>query len=201
MKKSDFTILLDNGHGVDTPGKCSPDCSHYEYLWARQCANALAVALLEEGFNVKKITPEAKDIRLSKRVERANYLCSVYSPCILISIHNNAAGSDGKWHSASGFSVFVSNNASKRSKELASIFTDIAKARGLTGNRFIPPAGYWQQNLAICRDTVCPAVLTENMFQDNRGDVKFLQSEEGLNELVRLHLDAIKIYYDRTFND
>nr|DAT77576.1 MAG TPA: MurNAc-LAA [Caudoviricetes sp.] len=29
----------------------------------------------------------------------------------------------------------------------------------------------------MCRDTKCPAVLTENLFQDNKEDVEFLLSE------------------------
>lgn len=31
----------------------------------------------------------------------------------------------------------------------------------------------------MCRDTKCPAILTENLFQDNKEDVDFLLSEKG----------------------
>ena len=40
----------------------------------------------------------------------------------------------------------------------------------------------------------CPAVLTENLFQDNREDVAILQSEEGRQRIVELHVEAIKNY-------
>ena len=30
-----LTVILDNGHGANTPGKCSPDKSLLEYKWAR----------------------------------------------------------------------------------------------------------------------------------------------------------------------
>ena len=33
--KKDYTILLDNGHGENTPGKKSPDGSLKEYAYAR----------------------------------------------------------------------------------------------------------------------------------------------------------------------
>ena len=68
-------------------------------------------------------------------------------------------------------------------------------ARGLRGNRAIPKDSYQTANLAICRDTVCPAVLTENMFHDNRQDVDFLMSEQGFRAIVDLHVAAIREYY------
>ena len=45
---------------------------------------------------------------------------------ISISVHNNAAGADGKWHSAKGWQVYISLNASNNSKRLAKIFYDEA---------------------------------------------------------------------------
>ena len=39
--------------------------------------------------------------------------------------------------------------------------------------------------------TVCPAVLTENLFQDNQADVDFLTSEAGIQAIVQLHKDGI----------
>jgi len=29
-------VLLDNGHGIDTPGKCSPDKRLKEYAYTRE---------------------------------------------------------------------------------------------------------------------------------------------------------------------
>ena len=42
--------------------------------------------------------------------------------------------------------------------------------------------------------TWCAAVLTENLFQDNRQDVDYLLSEEGFNAIVQLHVDGIVNY-------
>ena len=34
MKKNRI-VILDNGHGDETPGKCSPDFSLFEWRWNR----------------------------------------------------------------------------------------------------------------------------------------------------------------------
>ena len=36
LKKYNMIILLDSGHGVDTPGKRSPDGVLREYKWCRE---------------------------------------------------------------------------------------------------------------------------------------------------------------------
>ena len=46
----------------------------------------------------------------------------------------------------------------------------------------------------MCRDTNCPAVLTENMFQDNKEDVDFLLSEEGKQMITYIHVNGIIDY-------
>jgi N-acetylmuramoyl-L-alanine amidase len=46
----------------------------------------------------------------------------------------------------------------------------------------------------MCRDTICPAVLTENLFQDNKEDVNFLLSEKGKQAIVDAHYNGIVKY-------
>ena len=41
---------------------------------------------------------------------------------------------------------------------------------------------------------VVRAVLTENLFQDNKADVDFLLSDQGRQAIVNLHLKAIEDY-------
>lgn len=189
-------VLLDNGHGVDTPGKRSPDGRLREYAWAREIAQRIAIALHREGIDARLLVPETTDIPLSERTRRVNDICNADGArniCV-VSIHNNAAGADGRWYDARGFAVYVSNNAGQGSRRLAAEFGAGAKARDLMGNRATPPQGYWQASLAICRDTHCAAVLTENLFQDNREDVAYLLSEAGKAELSDLHVAAITKY-------
>ncbi len=48
-----------------------------------------------------------------------------------------------------------------------------------------------EKNFYILRHTSCPAVLTENLFMDNRDDVAFLESAEGSQAIVDLHVEGI----------
>ena len=196
-------ILIDNGHGANTPGKCSPDGRLREYAWSRECAKRLVAALKKKGYDAELITPEASDVKLQTRVSRVNNICKAVGArnCLLVSIHNNASGGDGKWHDACGWSVFVSKNASENSKKLARMLTVEAMKRELMGNRSVPIQKYWtwswtDKDIFILEKTACPAVLTENMFQDHKGDVDYLLSEEGMTELVDLHVDGITKYVE-----
>ena len=189
-------ILIDNGHGVDTIGKQSPDGSLKEWEYTREIAFRLERALVAMGIYAARIVPGQYDLKLSDRCRKVNAFCNVEGAenVLLVSIHNNAAGMDGKWHGARGFSAHVAMNASDKSKALAKCFWDAALEHGLRGNRCVPKCGYIAQNLAICRDTKCPAVLTENLFQDNQEDVDFLKSEEGIKTIVQLHVEGIEKY-------
>ena len=100
-------LLLDAGHGDPpiTGGKCSPDGRRQEYYWARDVVNRIAAKARAAGIPTDIIVPETSDIPLRTRTTRVNNLCRKYGAknCVLISIHINAAASDGKWHNASGF--------------------------------------------------------------------------------------------------
>lgn len=188
-------ILIDNGHGINTPGKCSPDGRFKEYAWAREIAKML-YNRLKDSYTTKLITPEEVDISLATRVKRVNDVCLEHGAknVLLISIHTDAAGADGKWHNARGFSARVGTNASSRSKKLASCLWNRAIEMGLKGNRCVPNEKYIAQNLYILKNTHCPAVLTENLFQDNKEDIDFLLSAEGKKKIVDMHVKGIIDY-------
>lgn len=186
-------VLIDNGHGENTYGKCSPDVSLREWSWTREVARMVVTELRKRGVDAELLVREDVDVRLGERVRRVNEECDETGRenVIVVSIHCNAAGSDGKWHTASGWSVYVGKNASGNSKRLAQSLYVVAESEGLQGNRSVPKSKYWVQNLAICRDTKCPAVLAENMFMDNREDCKFLLSREGKEKCVKVHVEGI----------
>lgn len=189
-------VLIDNGHG-DTCPNGSPDKQIREYSYAREIASLLEQKLKEKSITAIRIVTEENDIPLNMRVSRVNTICKEFGSnnCCVVSIHLDACPpNDGKWHNARGFSVRVAKNASSRSKKLARLLYEQAEALNLKGNRSVPPEKYWVQNLAICRDTNCAAVLTENLFQDNKEDVAFLLSKEGKDAIVRLHLNGLLNY-------
>ncbi|MDE6133950.1 MAG: N-acetylmuramoyl-L-alanine amidase [Muribaculaceae bacterium] len=181
-------ILIDNGHGRETKGKMSPCGSFREWEWTRMFARALMQRLQADGADVSLLVHEDSDVSLAERIRRAN---AFGRDALLLSIHNNAAGDGSMWHRASGFSAFVAPRASPLSRSIAAALTRAAAAAGLAGNRATPPQGYWTASLAICRDSLCPAVLTENLFMDNRADLALLQSDSGVKRLLDIHLQAL----------
>lgn len=184
-------ILIDNGHGKETPGKCSPDGRLKEYAYTREIADRVVTELQNEGIDAVRIVPEESDVALSERVKRVN---AFGKEAILISIHCNAMGNGFGWMSASGWSVFVGGNASMNSKQLARQLAQAALNRKVKVRRPSPQDLYWTANLYICRRTNCPAVLVENFFQDNKEDVEFLLSEEGKQCVTNIMVEGITSY-------
>ena len=194
-----MVILLDNGHGSNTLGKCSPDRSLLEWQWTREIVAMIEKQLLAKGVKIHRITPENHDVPLSTRCQRVNNFCKRYgtSKCLLVSVHINAAGGDVKWHDARGFSAWVAKNASAKSKECASMFQIKAESLGLKGNRCVPSCKYWEANFYILKNTACPAVLTENLFQDNKEDKKKKKTKKAKELIADLQVDTIVEYINK----
>lgn len=189
-------IILDAGHGIDTKGKKSPDGKLLEYKYCREIRDKISDALEYLGYTVVYTTLSEYDVSLKNRCNTVNQFCKSFGNqnCLLVSIHCNAAGFGEKWMNASGWSVYIYNKASSNSKNLANHLFDAAEKQNLKTRKPKSDQKYWTQNLAMCRDTKCPAVLTENLFQDNKKDVEFLLSEKGKNAIVNLHVDGIIQY-------
>ena len=130
------------------------------------------------------------------RVNYVNELCRQQGAknVLYVSIHVNAVGTDDKWHDANGWQVCVSDRASEGSKKLANCLFDAAKKNNLKMRQPTAAQKYWPQNLFVLNNTKCPAVLTENLFQDNKKDVDFLLSNEGRHAIARLHVEGILKY-------
>lgn len=203
-------ILIDNGHGFDTAGKCSPDGTHKEWAWTREVAIMLQEELAKRGYDARLIVPEKNDISLTERARRVNVICAAHGKqsCLIISLHNNAAGADGKWHNARGWCAFTSRGQTQ-ADVLAGHLYDAAKiALKDYIDKFSSPdpkqrpirTDYTdgdpdlEAGFAILVKTGCPAVLTENLFQDNHDDVAYLASAEGKQAIVKLHADGIEAY-------
>lgn len=100
--------------------------------------------LKDNGYKVFIVTPETTDISLKERCRRINSEYIKHNKnAISISIHNNAAGADNKWHTAKGWQVYVSLNASSNSKLIAKTIYDEALKLNQQGNRSIPKEHYW----------------------------------------------------------
>lgn len=156
---------------------------------------------------------------LNYRCQQVNKICQQYGKdnCLYVSIHVNGAGDDGKWHGAGGWCCYTTPGTTK-SDRLAECFYDAAitnlrpyvdiidegKRRGDYTEKQVPfrmdksdGDRDMEANLFVLRETVCSAVLTENLFQDNRRDVAFLTSDVGRQAITRLHVEAILAYCDK----
>lgn len=122
-------ILIDNGHGENTPGKRSPDGSLREYAYAREIANRIAHELSARGYDAERIVRETVDVPLSERARRVNEVCGRYGTAnvVLVSIHCNAAGNGAEWMNARGWSAYTSKGKTKADKLATFLYEEAEK--------------------------------------------------------------------------
>jgi len=219
-------ILIDNGHGIQTKGKRSPDGKLLEYAYTRELARQIVAALKARGYDSELLVPEDDDISLEERVRRINKICLTYEPSspahrhglphnrhgrprpaispscpapighpnvILISIHVNAAGDGTQWMNATGWSCYTCKGQTQ-SDTLANCLYEAA-IKNFPGRRirtdYSDKDSDWEENFYLLRKSLCPAVLTENFFMDNKTDLACLQSVEGKRSVVTTHIEGI----------
>lgn len=208
-------VLIDNGHGSNTEhnGKFSPilDGSGLnlnpkfvssgrfrEWKYNRIIARELAIQLKMKGIDAELVVPEDTDISLSERVRRVNTICNRVGAdkVILISIHSNACGNGSTWMQAQGWEAYTTKGKTK-ADIIATCLYKKAK-QYLTGHKIRED---WtdadidkEADFYIIKKTKCPAVLTENFFYDNKDDLAYLTSEEGIKKVVQVHLEGILDY-------
>ena len=198
LNNTGMKILIDNGHGINTPGKCSPDGKFREYKYAREIAIEVVKKLKAEGYDAERIVTEEADISLGQRCARVNAWCDRMGAknVVLVSIHNNAAGNNGQWMAARGWEAWTSKGQTQGDK-LADCLYSAAK-KHLPGMKIRTDMADGdmdkESNFTILYRSKCPACLTENLFQDNKEDVAYLLSAEGRKTIVDLHVDGIKEY-------
>lgn len=191
-------FLIDNGHGKETPGKRSPDGLFREYAYTREIAAKIVDELRWRGYNAIAIVPEENDVALTERVRRVNGYCDKLGSAnvVLVSVHCNAAGDGSEWKTARGWSAYTSVGETKADKLATMMYEEAEK--NFVGHRirkdFSDGDPDWEENFYVLRKTKCPAVLTENFFQDNKEDVEYLNSEEGKRAIIKTHIDALIRY-------
>lgn len=209
MKKKDL-IILGTAHLETTPGKQSPDGKFKEAVWSREFVTDLK-SILEDGYGLEtmidwpdlNMTPGISE--LAKRVEIVNREVDKKEKNVYyISTHVNAAGNQGKWMGARGWSVYTSPG--KTVSDLLAEFLWISAHKNL---KEYAKMGTWEKGQKPIREdttdgdhdieekfyvltkTKCPAVLVENMFQDNHDDISYLTSDIGFHELQRTYVEGI----------
>ena len=191
-------ILIDPGHGIDTPGKRSPDGLFREYLWNRQVADLILEGLVSAGVDASLVVTETNDVTLRNRVNRVNTICNRVgaSNVLLVSVHANAAGNGSAWMNASGWSCYTSKGKT-RSDQVAECLYDAFEAEFperkirkdmSDGDRD------WEENFYVLAKSKCPAVLLENFFYDNREECAWMLQEETKRRIASAAVKGIIKY-------
>lgn len=189
-------IILDNGHGWNTSGKRSPVWNDgtqlFEWKFNRILVKEIKKRLDNLGIESIILVPEDYDISLRDRCNRVNAIYKDRKDAILISIHANAGKGTGweAWTSVGDTKsdyyarvLYISAGQYLRRWKIRTDFSDGDPDK--------------EDQFYILKHTMCPAVLTENLFMDNEKDCKFMMSSEGIETLAALHVDAIvTLYYE-----
>ena len=198
-------ILIDNGHGIQTKGKRSPDGKLLEYAYTRELARQIVKILQYRGYDAELLVPEDNDIPLSERVRRINEICLTYEPScpapighpdvIIISLHLNAAGNDTKWMNATGWSCYTCKGQTESDRLADCLYKaaeQILKNQVIRTDYARDGDPDWEENFYILRKTPCVAVLSENYFMDNKSDLEYLQNQTGKQAIIDTHVEGIE---------
>lgn len=185
-------IILDNGHGKDTPGKRSPiwtDGSQlFEYEFNRDVVSRISKMLSKEQIRHHELVPELRDISLPERCGRANRLTVLEKiDPILISIHANAGG-------GTGWECWTSVGKTKSDEYATILFNEATKMFPNWKMRADYSDGDpdKESQFYILKNTLCPAILTENFFMDNEYDCKYIMQDAARERIALMHVQAIK---------
>lgn len=186
--------ILDNGHGSETPGKCSPQFGGdlpilYEWEFNRDIVKRIAAMCANAGIKYRVLVPEDNDVSLQARCERANRIYSeTGGKCFLLSIHANAGG-------GTGWECYTTKGETK-SDRIAEILANEWRAE--FSDQWRIRADYSdgdadkESQFYILQHTKCPAVLSENLFMDNYKDYQFLMTDAGRERIAKVHFETIK---------
>ena len=188
-------VILDAGHGIDTPGKRSPIWSNntqlFEWKFNRDIVDSIIGYLQVANISYVKLIEESQDISLKERVDRINTICKENKDkykVYLISIHGNAADNAP---TANGIEVFTSIGETK-SDTIAEVFYSKLKNLGWKMRPNRSNKGGKEENFYILKNSHCPAVLTENGFYTNEEECKKMLEFYWQKQIALAHYKAIQ---------
>lgn len=189
---NDILIALDDGHGMQTPGKRTPKFADGTFMHENEF-NRRVVALLSNylkavGFKTLLVAPTDADTPLATRVNTANKA----KADLYISIHANA--NTGQWGSWGGIETYTWKNGV--SKTLGTIIHKNLMEGTKLRDRGVKDGSH----LYVIRETHMPAVLVEAGFMDNQTEAKLLMSESYRQECAREIAQAICDFYKVKFD-
>jgi len=187
-----YLIALDDGHGMNTPGKRTPVVPKYGRFIHENEFNRAVVKFLDEelrrcGFRTLLVAPTDADTPLATRVNLANSKkADAY-----ISIHYNAFDGkfDGPGKDPEGIEVFYYKGSAKGKKLADSIYKYLKqgtpqKLRGVKEGTFY-----------VLRYTNMVSILSENGFMDNEREAILMLNVDFQKEVAMEHARGICDYF------
>lgn len=194
-------VILDNGHGIDTPGKRSPIWSDgtqlFEWQFNRDMVYRIASKLNFKGIRTHILVPEDKDISLSERAVRAN---EIKEKSILVSVHANAGK---KPEQGFGFEAHVIKGKTKALDLAEHIYNFISWVLpNYKLRKGDVSSGYQAKrtNLYILRKVWMPATLLEIGFMDTFKNCQLLMSELWKDVMSSAIANGIENYIEEENN-
>ncbi|MEG0259184.1 MAG: N-acetylmuramoyl-L-alanine amidase [Lysinibacillus sp.] len=193
-----YLIALDDGHGMQTPGKRTPHIASLgryipENEFNRAVVKFLDIELKLCGFGTLLVAPTDADTSLESRVALANKAGAHF----YLSIHYDAL--DGKFDGPSkdpeGFTAFVFlNNTNTKSGQFAKLAVKHLSSGTPQKNRGVKEANYY-----VLRATNMPAALIECGFMDNEREALLMVNvafqKEVAQELTKAMCEHFKVKY------
>lgn len=174
-------IALDAGHGLNTPGKQTPD-GIKEWTLNDKVRDKIVDML--KDYDVKFIFPDNNEgVRDEGNVERRTMYVN-YKADAAVSIHHNAY--KGTWCTATGVEVYTDRNYTSADNKLANLI--YAKLPGYTG---LKGRGVKRANFTVIYENAVPAVLVEGGFMDNRKDYAVITSDDGQTAYAKAVAEAL----------
>ena len=193
-------VILDAGHGINTPGKRSPVWENgtqlFEWEYNRYLVEKISQYLTASLISNVKLVQSGADMPLKERASLANKLYAQYKDkyfVYLVSIHGNAFNNP----KVNGIEVF-SNLNTDVSDALADIHFNELKELGwaMRGNTIKKPGK--DANFAIVRDIEFPGILTESGFYTNEEECKKMLDPYWRNRVALYHVKAMaKIEFNK----
>ena len=213
-----LAVILDPAHGSNVAGKGSPDAlkgnksSEYyfrEYHWSREfCKYYLEPTLKNHGIQVFYTVDPNNEYEpgLRNRVQMTNKIIKDHPDIhfIFLSPHVNAAGDAKEYKVATGWSIYTSKGENNSDILADCIMTEAEANLPLLNKKIRKYKNEYlkkdvEENFTVIYGANCPAVLTENFFQDCKSDIHWLKSNEGKEVLCKIHVDGILNYFKLKF--
>lgn len=162
-------VSWDAGHGLNTPGKRTPDNSLHEWQFNSEVVRYAMLELAKyDGVAQKRFDdPTGKrDVPLTERTNGINS----WGSNLHISVHANAFGNG--WNTADGIETYVYKLSLAGSVKIAkAVQHELVEATRLDDR------GVKAGDLHMVRETNMDAILIENPFMTNKKEAELLKSD------------------------